>query len=167
MHPDSLHRLVLIGVNHRPLRLGSSYPRQYDRSFQRAVLSGCYCSSRTSDLAQTMYEVNHNMAGALAVFQNRSDTVRLGTLSWFLDNRICDIFDAYLAAQKRPFRFGDDEPDDVDSPIDQQIFGDQASKAGTLDLESRRGREASAWRIRLWDADARMDWPMVREWPIN
>ena len=100
MHPDSLHRLVLIGVN---------TPGHF--IWDRVVLDkmighiselcahDATCSSRTSDFAQTMYDVNHKMPKRWLFFNIDPDTIRLGTQFMFLDNpNMPMIFDMYLAA---------------------------------------------------------------------
>ena len=65
LYPDSLHRLVLIGVNtpghfvYDPAVLDEMIGHISELCTQDAI-----CSSRTDDFAQTMYAVNHNMPGA-------------------------------------------------------------------------------------------------------
>src|SRR5512143_1019755 len=62
MHPDSLHRLILIGVNtpghfiYDPAELD-----KLTRHLSKLCAQDASCSSRTGDLAQTLYAINHNM----------------------------------------------------------------------------------------------------------
>ncbi len=54
------------------------------------------------------------------------------------------------------------------APIDQQIFGDQASKAGTLDWEKYGGIESVSLGDSIIGAPvAEWVWPLVKEWPIQ
>ena len=100
MHPDSLHRLVLIGVNTPGHFIWD--PAVFDKMIghiSELCAQDATCSSRTSDFAQTMYDVNHNMPKRWLFFNIDPDTVRLGTHFMFLDNpNMPMIFDAYLAA---------------------------------------------------------------------
>lgn len=171
LHPDSLHRLVLIGVNTPghfvwdPAVLDEQIGYLSELCAQDAA-----CSSRTSNFAQTMYDVNHNMPERWLFFNIDPDTVRLGTHFMFLDNpNMPMIFDAYLAA-------AEGDPSGLAmmnlmtslAPTDQQIFGDQSSKAGTLDLEKYGGIESVSLGDSIMGAPmAELIWPMAKEWPIE
>jgi len=171
MHPDSLRRLVLIGVNTPGHFVWD--PAVFDKMighFSELCAQDVSCSSRTSDLARTMYEVNHSMPKRWLFFNIDPDTVRLGTHFIFLDNpNMPMVFDAYLAAAK-----GD--PSGLAmlnlmtslAPIDQQIFGDLSSKAGTVDLEKYRGIESVSLGDSIMGAPmAEWIWPMAKEWPLE
>lgn len=171
LHPESLHRLVLIGVNTPGHFVWD--PFVLDRMI--AYISELCdldrtCSNRTQNLARTMYEVNHNMPERWLFFNIDPDSVRLGTQFIFLSNlQMPMVLDAYLAA-------GEGDPSGLAmlnlllkiSPIDQQVFGDQASKAGTVDLENYdlianinldetiMGAPMTEWI-----------WPIAKEWPIQ
>ena len=171
MHPDSLHRLVLIGVNTpghfiwEPAILD-----QMIRHISELCAQDRACSSRTSDFAQTMYDVNHNMPKRWLFFNIDPDTVRLGTQFIFLDSpNMPMVFDAYLAAAE-----GDSSGLAMlnlivsIAPIDQQIFGDQASKAVSIDLEKYVGIESISLGNSIMGAPmAEWIWPMAKEWPIE
>jgi pimeloyl-ACP methyl ester carboxylesterase len=171
MHPDSLHRLVLIGVNTPGHFVWD--PAVLDELIQylsKLCVQDAACSSRPDDLAQTMYDVNHNMPERWLFFNIDSDTVRLGAQFMFLNNQnMALVFDAYLAA-------AEGDPSGLAmanlmtslAPIDQQIFGDQVSKAGTIDLEKYGGIESvSLGNSIMGGPMAEWIWPTGKEWPIE
>ncbi len=170
-HPDSLHRLVLIGVN-TPGHFvwDRAVLDQMIEHFSELCVQDASCSSRTGDFAQTMYAVNHNMPERWLFFNIDPDTVRLGTHFMFLDNpNMAMIFDAYLAA-------AEGDPSGLAmlnlimsiAPIDQQIFGDLSSKAGTIDLEKYGGIESVSLGDSIMGAPmAEFIWPLAKEWPIE
>jgi pimeloyl-ACP methyl ester carboxylesterase len=171
LYPYSLHRLVLIGVNTPGHFVWD--PAVLDKMighFSELCAQDVSCSSRTSDFAQTMYEVNHNMPERWLFFNIDPDTVRLGTHFMFLDNpNMPMIFDAYLAASE-----GD--PSGLAmlnlimkiAPIDQQKFGDLSNKAGTLDLEKYGGIESVSLGDSIMGAPmAEFIWPLAKDWPLE
>lgn len=171
MHPDSLHRLVLIGVNTPGHFVWD--PAVFDKMIgylSDLCVQDVSCSSRTSDLAQTIYAVNHNMPERWLFFGIDPDTVRLGTHFMFFDNpNMTLILDAYLAA-------AEGDPSGLAlvnlmvslAPIDQQVFGDQASKAGTLDLDKYGGIASVSLGNSIMGAPmAELIWPMAKQWPIE
>ena len=116
MHPDSLHRLVLIGVNTPGHFL-------YDRAVLDKMIGhlselcaqDATCSSRTSDFAQTMYDVNHNMPKRWLFFNIDPDTVRLGTQFMLFSNpNMTNLRCLPGSRRRRSFRSGDAEPDGAD-----------------------------------------------------
>jgi pimeloyl-ACP methyl ester carboxylesterase len=171
MHPESLHRLVLIGVN-TPGHFVYD-PAVFDGMIghlSELCAQDVSCSSRTSDFAGTMYEVNHNMAKRWLFFNIDPDTVRLGTQFLLLDNpNMPMVFDAYLAA-------AEGDPSGLAmlnlltsiAPIDQQVFGDQISKAGTVDLEKYGGIESVSLGNSIMGAPmAEWIWPLAEQWPLE
>jgi pimeloyl-ACP methyl ester carboxylesterase/membrane protease YdiL (CAAX protease family) len=171
LHPGNLQRLVLIGVN-TPGRFVWN-PAELDKMIE--TISGlcaedAACSSRTSNFAQTMYEVNHQMPKRWLFFNIDPDSVRLGGQFMFLNNpNMPMIFDAYLAA-------GEGDPSGLAmlnlmtsiAPIDQQIFGDLSSKAGSVDLGRYRGIESVSLGDSIMGAPmAEYIWPLAVEWPIE
>jgi pimeloyl-ACP methyl ester carboxylesterase len=171
MHPDSLHRLVLIGVNTPGHFVWD--PAVLDKMIQHIselCTQDTTCSSRTNDFAQTMYMVNHNMPKRWLFFNIDPDTIRLGTHFVLLDNpNMPLIFDAYLAA-------AEGDPSGLAmlnlitsiAPIDQQILGDQLSKAGTIDLDKYSGIESVSLGNSIMGAPmAEIVWPMAKDWPIE
>jgi pimeloyl-ACP methyl ester carboxylesterase len=171
MHPNSLYRLVLIGVNTPGHFVWD--PAIFDKMiehFSKLCAQDVSCSSRTSDYAQTMYAVIHNMPKHWLFFNIDPDTVRLGTQFMFLDNpNMPLIFDAYLAA-------GEGDPSGLAmlnlltsiAPINSQIFGDLSNKAGTVDLEKYAGIESISLGDSIMGAPmAEMIWPLAKEWPLE
>ena len=168
MHPNSLHRLVLIGVNtpgHFIWR-----PADFDKIIEHIsdlCARDASCSSRTSDFAQTMYDVNHNMPKHWLFFNIDPDSIRMGAHGMFFRNTDMPlIFDAYLAA-------GQGDPSGLAMlnlagslmPFDP-ILGDQFNKAASVDLEKYEGIES----VRLGDSimGAPMSeaaWPLAAQWP--
>jgi pimeloyl-ACP methyl ester carboxylesterase len=171
MHPDSLHRLVLIGVNTPGHFIWD--PAVFDQMIgyiSKLCAQDATCSSRTSDFAQTMYAVNHNMPERWLFFNIDPDTVRLGTQFMFFNNpNMPLIFDAYLsAAEGDPSGLAMVNLMTSLAPMDEQIFGDQASKAGTLDLDKFGGIESVILGDSIMGAPmAEWIWPMAVEWPIE
>jgi len=170
MHPDSLHRLVVIGVS----TPGSTVwdPAVLDKIIKHIselCTKDAACSSRTSDFAQTMYDVNHNMPKRWLFFNIDSDTVRLAAHFGFLENPVMPmVFDAYLAAAE-----GDPSGLAMANLIPSlfiggQLFGDQANKAGTLDMDKYSGIESISLGDSIMGAPmAEQVWPISFEWPIE
>jgi pimeloyl-ACP methyl ester carboxylesterase len=172
MHPGSLHRLVLIGVN---------TPGHF--IYNPAVLDGLVeyigkicswdtsCSSRTSDFARTMYTVNHNLPKRWLFFRIDPGTIRLGTQMMFFSNpNMPMIIDAYLAA-------GQGDPSGLAMlnlfmsmimPADQMILGDMFAKGGTADLEKYAGIESISLGDSIMGAPhSELIWPMLPAWPLE
>jgi pimeloyl-ACP methyl ester carboxylesterase len=172
MHPDSLHRLVLIGVNTPGHFVWE--PAVFDKiigHIGELCAQDVSCSSRTSDFAQTMYDINHNMPERWLFFNIDPDTVRLGTHFMFFSTGIMPmIFDAYLTA-------ADGDPSGLAMlnlltsmmmPADQTIFGDQFSKGATIDLEKYGGIESISLGDSIMGAPlSELIWPMASEWPLE
>jgi pimeloyl-ACP methyl ester carboxylesterase len=171
MYPDGLYRLVLIGVNTPGHFVWD--PAVLDEMIghiSELCAQDVSCSSRTSDFAQTMYEVNRNMPTRWLFFNIDPDTIRLGTQFVFLDNpNMPMIFDAYLAA-------AEGDPSGLAmlnlmtslAPIDRQIFGDLSNKAGTLDLEKYNGIESVSLGDSIMGAPmSEYIWPLAKEWPLE
>ena len=172
LHPDSLYRLVLIGINTPGHFIWD--PAVFDKiigHFSELCAQDVSCSSRTSDFAQTMYDVNHNMPKRWLVFNIDPDTVRLGTHFMFFSNpNMAMIFDAYLTA-------ADGDPSGLAMlnlmtsmmmPTDQIIFGDQFSKGGTIDFEKYGGIDSISLGDSIMGAPlSEMVWPMASEWPLE
>ncbi|HEY5902318.1 MAG TPA: alpha/beta fold hydrolase [Anaerolineales bacterium] len=171
MHPESLHRLILVGVNTPGHFVWA--PAVFDGMIAHIsdlCARDASCSSRTDNLARTIYSVNHNMPGRWLFFNIDPDTVRLGTQFLLLDSPTMPlVFDAYLAA-------GKGDPSGLAmlnlltslAPIDQQVFGDLASKAGTVDLEKYGGIESVSLGDSIMGAPmAEWIWPIAKEWPLQ
>ena len=169
LHPDSLHRLVLIAVNTPGHFVWD--PAVLDKmigNISELCAQDAACSSRTSNFAQTMYAVNRNMPKRWLFFNIDPDTVRLGTHFLFLDNpNMSLVFDAYLAA-------AEGDPSGLAmlnlltslAPTDQQVFGDLSNKAVTVDLEKYSGIESISLGNSIMGAPmAEYIWPLAKEWP--
>lgn len=171
LHPDSLHRLVLFGIA-KPGSLVDD-PAVLDQMIERIselCAQDATCSGRTSDFAQTMYAVNHNMPKRWLFFNIDPATVRVVTHFSFFSNRDMPMaVDAYLAAAE-----GDPSGLAMANlaasllPIEAQLFGDQAAKGGTLDRDKYVGIES----ISLGDSIlggplSELFWPMTEAWPVE
>ena len=171
MNPASLNRLILIGVNTPGHFIWD--PAVFDKMIghiSELCAKDASCSSRTSNLAKTIYNVNHDMPRRWLFFKIDPDTVRLGTQFLLLDNpNMAMIFDMYLSAEE-----GDASGLAIANlltsvaPIDQQIFGDQCSKAGAVDMGKYRGLESVSLGDSVMGAPmAEWIWPIAEAWPIQ
>ncbi|HSB88922.1 MAG TPA: alpha/beta hydrolase [Anaerolineales bacterium] len=171
MHPDSLRRAVLIGVN-TPGRF-IWRPADLDRLIQR--ISGlcaqdAACSSRTDDFAQSMYAVNRDMPERWLFFKIDLGTVRFGShMLSFFNAQMPLVFDAYLAA-------AEGDPSGLAmmnllgrlAPTGQVVFGDQVIKAASADLERYDGLESVSLGESIMGAPlSEMMWPVVAAWPVE
>jgi len=171
MHPASLHRMVLIGVN-TPGRF--VWNRTEIDGLINYISDLCAhdpaCNNRTDDLAQTVRDVNRTMPKRWLFFKIDPDTVRLGTNFLFLNSRdMAMVFDSYLAAEH-----GDASGLAMInlltslSPINQQILGDLINKAGSVDLENYRGIDSISLGNSIMGAPmAEWIWPLAAEWPLD
>jgi pimeloyl-ACP methyl ester carboxylesterase len=171
MHPDSLHRLVLNSVNtpghfiYDPAVLDGLVEHISELCAQDAA-----CSSRTSDFAQTMYEVNRDMPKRWLFFNIDPDTIRLTTHGMFYSTTTMPlIFDAYLAA-------GEGDPSGLAMlnlmarfrPFNLGMLGDKFNKGGTVDLEKYEGIESVSLGDSIMGAPlAELVLPMGKDWPIE
>jgi pimeloyl-ACP methyl ester carboxylesterase len=172
LHPDSLHRLVLVGVN---------TPGHFiwDRAvFDKMIghiselcAKDASCQSRTSDFAQAMYTVNHHMPKRWLFFNIDADMVRMATHNMFMSSPTMPlILDAYLAAAQGdpsglaivnwifPMMLSENDP----------IYGDQLNKGATVDLEKYGGIESVSLGNSIMGAPlSEWLWPMAKEWPVS
>ncbi len=170
MHPESLHRLVLIGVNTPGHFIWK--PADFDKMIEHIselCAQDAACNSRTSDFAQTMYDVNRTMPKRWLLFKFDPDTVRYATHMMFFSNTTMPMaFDAYLAA-------GEGDPSGLAMlnlmvsliPF-EPVFGDQFSKGGSVDLEKYGGIESVSLGDSIMGAPlSEWVWPVASEWPIE
>ena len=172
MHPDSLQRLVLISVNTPGYFIGArDILDKLIGHMSELCAQDVSCSSRTDDLAQTIYEVNHNMPERWLVFHIDPDTVRLGVQFQFLNNaNMPAVFDAYLAASE-----GDASGmamatllTRILTPIDQFVYGDTFSKGGSTDRDKYGGIESISLGDSIMGVPmAEWGWPMAIGWPVE
>lgn len=171
MHPESLHRLVLIGVNTPGHFIWDpAVLNEMIGHISELCARDASCNSRTSDLARTMHAVNHNMPRRWLFFNIDPGSIRLGAQFMFLNNlNMPMIFDAYLsAAEGDPSGLAMLNLLTSVAPIDQQIFGDQASKAGSVDLDKYGGIESVSLGASIMGAPmAEWIWPIAELWPIE
>jgi len=171
LHPDSLHRLVLIGVNTPGHFIWK--PADFDKiigHISELCAKDTVCSNRTIDFARTMYEVNHNMPKRWLFFNIDPDTVRFATHMLFFSNQTMPLaFDAYLAA-------GEGDPSGLAMlnlmaqmvPVTGMVYGESFSKGGTIDLEKYGGIESVSLGNSIMGAPMSESlWPMAKEWPIE
>lgn len=170
MHPDSLRRLVLIGVNTPGHFIWK--PVDFDKMIEH-ISELCAqdesCSGRTSDFARTMYNVNRNMPKRWLFFNIDPDTVRFATHFLFFSNSsMTPVFDAYLAAEEGDpsglammnlvMRFMPFEP----------VWGDLFNKGGTVDLKKYEGIESVSLGGSIMGAPlSEFVWPMAKDWPVE
>ncbi|HSB02707.1 MAG TPA: alpha/beta hydrolase [Anaerolineales bacterium] len=170
MYPDSLHRLVLIGVNTPGHFIWD--PAVFDEMIghiSELCAQDASCSSRTSDFAQTMYAINHNMPKRWLETNIDPDTVRYGTHMLLFSNRTMPmVFDAYLAAAEGdPSRLAIINRMATQKPFDP-ILGDNLSKGGTMDQDKYHGIESISLGNSIMGAPlSEIIWPMVADWPIE
>lgn len=172
MHPESLQRVIMIGVNTPGHFL-------YDRDVLDKMIGHLaelcaqddYCSSRTTDFAQTMYDTNRNMPDRWLVFDIDPDTVRLGTQFMMYDNaNFATVFDVYLAAGE-----GDysglallNLMAKLMYPADALVYGDAFNKAGTADLDRYLGPESISLGDSIMGAPhSEFVWPAAAQWPLE
>ncbi len=172
LHPDSLHRLVLIGVNTPGHFIwNAAVLDEQIGNLAKLCAQDVTCSSRTSDLAQTLYAVNHNMPKRWLFFNIDPDTIRLGTHFLFFSNgSMPTIFDAYLAAAE-----GDPSGLAMANLMatlmfkpEQIINGDTFSKGATTDLDKYGGVESVSLGNSIMGAPlSELIWPLAADWPIE
>jgi len=172
MHPASLHRVVQIGVNTPGHFIYD--PAVMDEMVEylsKLCAQDTACSSRTSDFAQTMYEVNHTMPKRWLVFNIDPDTIRFATHTMFFDNpNMAMIFDVYLAAAE-----GDlsgmamaNAYSKMMFPVEEFVFGDTFSKGGTMEVDKFGGIESISLGESIMGAPwSEFGWPMAAKWPIE
>lgn len=172
LHPNSLHRLVLIGLNTPGHFIW--VPAVLDnvvRQLSDLCAEDASCSSRTGNLAQTISTVNHNMPKRWLFFNIDADTIRLGTHMLFFSNRSMGmVIDAYLAA-------GNGDPSGLAMmstvlpmmfPADRLILGEQFSKGGSLDLPRYRGLDSISLGDSIMGAPmSELIWPIATDWPLQ
>jgi pimeloyl-ACP methyl ester carboxylesterase len=170
MHPDSLRRIVLIGVNTPGHFIWD--PSVLDEMvgyLSKLCAQDAECSSRTSDFAQTMYDVNHNMPRHWLFFNIDPDSIRFGAhVLLFSNPNIPMVFDSYLAA-------ADGDPSafaifnlvgPMMLPTDRWILGEYFNKGGTTDLENYGGIETIRLGNSILGAPfSEFLWPMADQWP--
>ncbi|MFN2151203.1 MAG: alpha/beta fold hydrolase, partial [Anaerolineales bacterium] len=172
MHPQSLKRVVMIGMNtpghfvYDPAVLDGLVWHMSDLCAKDAE-----CSQHSTSLAQAMYEVNHNMPKRWLFLPIDPGTIRLLTQMMFFNNPTMSmVTDAYLAAADgdpsglamlnfiAPFTF----------PFEMFHMGDFLNKGGTLDMEYYKGLESLQLGDSIMGAPlAEWVWSMAGYWPVE
>ncbi len=172
MRPQSLRRVIQVGVNTPGHFLYD--PAVIDKMIGRIsqlCAQDASCSSRTSNFAQTMYTVTHNMPRRWLFFNIDPDTVRLGSqFLLYSDADISTIVDMYLAAGQ-----GDASGLAMGNlmaklmvPADAWRYGDIYSKGGSADMDKDRGIESISLGDHILGAPhTELVFPMASEWPIE
>ena len=172
LYPDSLHRVLMIGLNtpghfvYDPAVFDDMIGHISDLCAQDPA-----CSSRTDDLAQAIDDVNHNMPDRWLWFPIDSGSIRFGTHFMFFSSRNMPmVFDMYLAAANGdpsglamlnligPLMF----------PAEMFRMGDFLNKGATLDLEYYGGPEQTALGSSVMGAPlGEWIWSMADAWPVE
>jgi pimeloyl-ACP methyl ester carboxylesterase len=173
MHPEVMHRVVQIGVNTPGHFLYS--PSTIDeqiRYLSKLCAKDASCSDRTSDFAQTMYEVNHNMPKRWLFLPIDPDSVRLGTQFLLFANKdIATIADVYLAA-------GEGDPSGLAManlimhfaiPSDGGwVMGEYFAVGGTADMPKYGGVDSISLGNSIMGAPlSELIWPTASQWPLE
>ena len=170
MHPDSLSRLVLIGVNTPGHFIWDrvAFDKMIEHISELCVQDAA-CSNQTSDFARTMYDVNRDMPAHWLLFNIDPDTVRYGAHVMFFSSQTMPMaFDAYLAA-------GEGNPSGLAMMnlvmtimSSDPMYGDMFSKGGSVDLEKYHGIKSISLGDSIMGAPlSEFVWPLATEWPIE
>jgi pimeloyl-ACP methyl ester carboxylesterase len=173
LHPDCIHRSVMIGVN--PPGGFVWEPHTVDAQlhyYSRLCARDADCSARTSDLAETVRAVNRAMPRRWLFFPIDADKVKVATFVLLFNRKSAAmVFDAYTAAAH-----GDPSglallSAAVDVAVPRAFnWGDMYTKAASADLDTARNYE-----VDMSPPDAILGSPLsllqwasvdVRRWPI-
>jgi pimeloyl-ACP methyl ester carboxylesterase len=170
LYPDSLHRVVMIGLNtpghfvYDPSELDDMIGHLSD-----LCANDPDCSRRSDDLARTMRDVNHNMPRRWLFLPIDPGAIRLAThVMFFATGNMPMALDMYLAAGR-----GDASGLALMNLVGKFVFppmvlGDFFNKGGTLDLEFYRGPESIGLGDSVVGAPlAELIWPMAAGWPLE
>jgi pimeloyl-ACP methyl ester carboxylesterase len=172
LHPDSLKRAILIGVN-TPGHFIWKASALDERFHYLATVCAedPACRARTPDLAETIRRVNATMPDQWLTLPIDRGTVRtaLHAMLFSIDSMPI-ILDAYLAADA-----GDPSGlaaltllARVAVPLDQIVFGDFFNKGGTADLDLYNGEESIALDDSLMGAPlSELLWPLAEAWSVT
>lgn len=170
LYPNSLHRVVLNGVNTPGHFI---YNRDTFDDMIRYLSELCSqdptCSKRTDNLAQAIYEVNHNMPERWLFFPIDAGSMRFAMQMMFFQNQNMPmVIDAYIDASH-----GDPSGlamlnlmgNFISIPI---TFGDMLSKGGSGDLGYYQGLESISLGESILGAPmSEMIWPMAAAFPVT
>ncbi|NMC77908.1 MAG: alpha/beta fold hydrolase [Chloroflexi bacterium] len=172
LHPESLNRVLMIGVNtpghfvYDPAALDGML-----QHISKLCAQDPECSRRTGDLAQAIGDLNHDMPKRWLIFPIDPGTIRtLTQMMFFSTSTMPLVVDAYLSAANGdpsglallnlmgPFMFS----------FDTFHMGDFLNKGGTLDLEYYHGPESvQLGSSRMGAPLAEWVWPMAVAWPLE
>jgi pimeloyl-ACP methyl ester carboxylesterase len=173
LHPDRVHRSVMIGVN--PPGGFVWEPHTVDAQIQyysRLCGRDAGCSARTSDLAETIRAVNRAMPRRWLLFPIDADKVKVATFVLLFNRKSAAmVFDAYTAAAR-----GDPSGLALLSVASDFVvpgafhWGEMYAKAASADLDTARN-----YAVDMSPPDAILGSPLsllqwgsvdVRRWPI-
>ena len=175
MRPDSLHRVVQIGVNTPGHFLYSPSTMDEQLHYLSTLCAkDASCSSRTNDLARTMYLVNHNMPKRWLFFNIDPDSVRIASQFLLFDkNSIPTIVDVYLAA-------GEGDPSGLamanlimslmmpSDGSDGWVLGEYFAVGGSADLPRYGGIDSISLGNSIMGAPlTELMWPTAAKWPLE
>jgi len=172
MRPDSLHRVVQIGVNAPGHFL--YYPSVIDKQIQylsTLCAKDASCSNRTSNLAETMYAVNHNMPTHWLFLPIDPGSVRLATQFLLFGKKdFATITDVYLAA-------GEGDASglamanlimSLAMPSDAMVLGEYFAVGGTADMPRYGGIDSVSLGNSIMGAPlSGLMWSTASEWPLE
>jgi pimeloyl-ACP methyl ester carboxylesterase len=171
-HPERIHRSAMVALNtpghflYDPAVLDKMIAHLGELCAKDAA-----CSSRTTDLAQAIYTVNHNMPKRWLVFPIDPDTIRLGSHFLLAANQnVGTVADVYLAAAQ-----GDPSGlalanlvTSTSAPLGATVYGELFSIGASTDLEKYHGIESISLGNSILGAPiAEWTWGMAAEWPIT
>jgi pimeloyl-ACP methyl ester carboxylesterase len=173
LHPDRIHRSVMIGVN--PPGGFVWQPRTVDAQIQyysRLCARDAACSARTSGLAETIRAVNRAMPRRWLLFPIDQDKVKVAAFVLLFNRKSAAmVFDAYTAAAH-----GDPSGLALLSVASDFVvpgaftWGEMYAKAASADLDTARN-----YQVDMSPPDAILGSPLsllqwgsvdVRRWPI-
>ena len=172
MRPDSLHRVVQIGVNTPGHFLYN--PAVYDSMLQylsKLCAQDASCGSRTSNLAETMYAVNHNMPTHWLFLPIDPGSVRLATQFLLFGKKdFATITDIYLAA-------GEGDASglamanlimSLAMPSDAMVLGEYFAVGGSADMPRYGGIDSVSLGNSIMGAPlSELMWSAASEWPLE
>jgi len=137
MHPASIHRSVMVGVNPPGGFIWDAQRTdELIRYYSRLWAKDSVMSKECPDLAAAMQKVLKNMPGKWLLFSIDPGRVRMATFGMlFHRNTAALVFDAYVAAEKGDYSGLALMSISFDFMMPEMIWGDQAAKAISADLD--------------------------------
>lgn len=168
-HPDRMHRIVMIGLN-TPGRF--IYNRDdFDMMFRelsKLCAADPDCSQRTTDLAQTIYDVNRNVPSRWLFLPIDLASVRVGAHSMLYSTSSMSLpIDIYLSASEGDYSGMAFLSLFMRFQAPTFVWGDVIYKGASLDLEYYKGEDSVNLGSTVMGAPmAEYLWPAVSNLPI-